>query len=87
MYLLDIYDIIKQLEDGSNIYSIIEHVKALIKTVEADLTTSERVYLNTLNSILDSVMTMDISECRLKLVKALLGVILLYIVSRDSNDM
>jgi hypothetical protein len=94
MYLHDIYDVIndinKQLEDeSSNIYSLIIQVKALIKTVETlDLTKSERVYLNTLDSILDSIMTMDISGCRLKIVKTLLSVILLYIVSLcDNNDM
>jgi hypothetical protein len=93
MYLNDIYDVIndinKQLEDeSSNIYSLIIQVKALIKTVETlDLTKSEWVYLNTLDSILDSIMTMDISGCRLKIVKTLLSVILLYIVSLcDNND-
>ena len=94
MYLHDIYDVIndinKQLEDESNnIYNLIIQVKTLIKTVETlDLTKSERVYLNTLDSILDSIMTMDISGCRLKIVKTLLSVILLYIVSLcDNNDM
>jgi hypothetical protein len=81
-----IYDIIvdinKQLESESNIYNLIGQVKALIKMVETlDLTKSERVYLNTLDSILDSTMTMDISGCRLTVVKTLLSVILLYIVS------
>jgi hypothetical protein len=94
MYLHDIYDVIndinKQLEDeSSNIYNLIIQVKALIKTVETlDLTKSEWVYLNTLDSILNSIMTMDISGCRLKIVKTLLSVILLYIVSLcDNNDM
>jgi hypothetical protein len=82
-----IYDIIvdinKQLEsESSNIYNLIGQVKALIKVVETlDLTPSERGYLNTLDSILDQTIGMDINGCRLKIVKTLLSVILLYIVS------
>jgi len=80
--------IAEQLEsESSNIYSLIGQVKALIKTVETlDLSTSERVYLNSLDSILESVTKTYIDGYRLYVVKILLSIIVLYIVSLLYND-
>jgi len=78
-----IVDISKQLEsESSNIYNLIGQVRALIKAVETiGLTPSERDYLNTLDSILETAMQTDMNECKLKVVKTILSVIVLYIIS------
>ena len=76
-------DIAEQLEsESSNIYSIIGQVRALIKAIETiGLYPSERIYLNSLNSILETAIKTDMNECKLKVVKTILSVIVLYIIS------
>jgi hypothetical protein len=76
-------DIAEQLEsESSNIYSIIGQVRAMIRAMEAiGLYPSEIVYLKTMDSILETAMKTDMDGCKLIVVKAILGVIVLYIIS------
>jgi hypothetical protein len=76
-------DIAEQLEnESSNIYIIIGQVRALIRAIETiGLYPSEIVYLKTMDSILETTMKTDMNECKVKVVKTILSMIVLYIIS------